>query len=143
MTTVPQPASADLDAIRDVLNRLVTAWNQADGDAYGALFTDDADYIDVTGGHTRGGPAIGQLHQFLFNGPLRGSKLEADGYGSNVQLIAPDVAIVIAVGTSRLAEQASAPEDRRSINTTILVKRAGEWRIRAFQNNRVQPPPQR
>src|SRR5690349_13736246 len=131
-------ATDDLSAIRDVLAELAACWNRADGAAYGMLFTDDADYIDVTGTRTQGGAAIGQFHQFLWDRFLKGSILDTNGE-ADIQLITPDVAIVIASGAARLAGQASAPDERQSINTTVLVKRNRVWRIRAFQNGRVQP----
>lgn len=145
MTTEPQAhpmPSAGAAAVQAVFDRLTDAWNRGDGAAYGALFTADADYIDVTGTHTRGGAAIGRTHQFLFDGPLKGSRLGENGnIADAVQFLAPDVALVIGGGGSRLAGQAEAPPDRQSVNTTVLVKRDGAWRIRAFQNNRVQPHP--
>ncbi|MBF6611916.1 MAG: SgcJ/EcaC family oxidoreductase [Chloroflexi bacterium] len=134
---------ADEAAVRAVLGQLVAAWNRADGAAYGNLFTPDADYIDVTGTHTRGALAIGQLHQFLFNGPLKGSQLEGWDEEANLEaeihFLDSGIALVIGGGASRLEGQLEAPEDRRSINTSVLIKRDGEWRIRAFQNNRVNP----
>jgi uncharacterized protein (TIGR02246 family) len=146
MTTHEGPRPDDEAAIRAVFDRLAESWNRGDGAAYGRLFTGDADYVDVTGAHHKGGEAIGRLHRFLFDGPLKGSTLEggADGAaGTGVSFLAPDVAISVGGGASRLAGEAEeAPAERRSVNTTVLVKRDGEWRIRAFQNNRVQPPPQ-
>jgi uncharacterized protein (TIGR02246 family) len=127
----------DTQAIQNVLDELADAWNHADGTTYGTYFTEDADYIDVTGTHTIGGQAIGRIHQFLFEGPLKGSILQRDRSNTEVQFLAPDVALVIGTGASKLAGQTEAPEDRKSINTTILVKHNGQWRIRAFQNNRI------
>jgi uncharacterized protein (TIGR02246 family) len=144
MTTLAHDtASADVAAIHAVLDALAGAWNRGDGAAFGACFTPDADYIDVTGTHTVGGPAIGRLHQFLFDGPLRGSRLEESGttIAATVDFLAPDVALVIRGGATRLQGQATAPDDRQSINTTVLVKRAAAWQIRAFQNNRILPRP--
>jgi uncharacterized protein (TIGR02246 family) len=136
------PSAADAAAIQAVFDRLTDAWNRGDGAAYGAEFMADADYIDVTGTHTQGGTAIGRAHQFLFDGPLKGSKLGGIGnVADRVQFLAPDVALVIGGGGSRLAGQTEAPPDRQSVNTTVLVKRDGAWRVRAFQNNRVQSPP--
>lgn len=135
--------ATEIQAITALLKGLVEAWNRADGTGYGQHFTDDADYIDVTGRLTQGGAAIGQVHQFLFDGPLKGSKLE-DAYSApHVQFLAPNVALVISGGTSRLDGQTEAPADRQSINTTVLVKQGEQWKIRAFQNNRVMPMPTR
>jgi uncharacterized protein (TIGR02246 family) len=136
------PAHAPSDdeaAIAAVFDGLADSWNRGDGRAYGSFFTDDADYIDVTGTHSKGGDAIGKLHQFLFDGPLKGSRL-APGENRAVQFLASHIALVVGGGTSLLAGQAEAPADRQSINTTILVKQDGVWRVRAFQINRVQPP---
>lgn len=133
--------SADEAAITAVMREIVATWNRGDGSAYGALFTEDADYIDVTGTHTVGGAAIGSLHQLLFDGPLKGSQLEYGPAAPGVRFLAPDVALVIGGGASRLAGQTDAPADRTSINTTVLVKRDGRWYVRAFQNNRVQRVP--
>lgn len=131
----------DKVAVQDVLSQLVACWNRGDGRAYGELFTEDADYIDVTGTRTQGGEAIGQTHQFLFDGPLKGATLEGDGTDVETHFLAPDVALCIGGGGSRLQGQTETPENRKSINTTVLVKRSGRWRIRAFQNNRVQSRP--
>lgn len=131
--------AADRAAIVAVLTELVDCWNRADGTGYGRLFTADADYIDVTGTHTQGGEAIGRLHQFLFDGPLKGSHLNGYGPAPKIAFLAPGVALIISGGNSRLAAQPEAPPERASINTTVLVRRDGTWRIRAFQNNRVMP----
>jgi uncharacterized protein (TIGR02246 family) len=128
----------DIAAIRNLFAEFAAAWNRADGAAFGALFTDDADYIDVTGTRTSGGDAIGRVHQYLWDTFLKGSKLESNS-DADIQFITPDVAIVIATGAARLEGQSAAPADRQSISTNILVKRSGTWLIRAFQNNRVQP----
>ena len=59
----------------------------------------------------------------------------------DIHALGVEVAIVIGGGTSQLVGQTEAPADRKSINTTVLIRRDGEWRIRAFQNNRIQPHP--
>src|SRR3954462_10983471 len=107
-------ATDDMAAIRAVLADLAACWNRADGAGYGALFTDDADYIDVTGTRTQGGPAIRQLHQILWERFLKGSLLDTDGE-ADTRLIAPDVEIVIPTGAAKLAGQATAPADPQSI----------------------------
>lgn len=132
--------AADIEAIKQVRRQLVESWNRGDGMGYGTCFTDDADYVDVTGTHTQGREMVAKMHAFLFNGPLKGSQL--DPIVDNdlaVSFLAPEVALVIARGGSRLADQKQSPSDRDSIYTTVFVKRDGAWKIRAFQNNRVQP----
>jgi uncharacterized protein (TIGR02246 family) len=130
--------AADISAIRAVFGSLAAAWNSGDGTAYGELFSANADYIDITGAHTQGRAAIARSHQFLFDGPLKGSTLEPDAV-AEVDFLTAEIAVVIGGGTSRLAGQTAAPADRASINTTILIKHDGAWKIRAFHNTRVQP----
>lgn len=78
-TLNPTDTRADeIAAIRALFAEFATAWNCADGAALGALFTNDADYIDVTGTRTFGGDAIGRLHQYLWGTFLKGSKLEGN-----------------------------------------------------------------
>jgi hypothetical protein len=51
------------------------------------------------------------------------------------------VAIVHAVGEIRLQFPAPNQDDRRSINTNVIVKRNGEWKLTAFHNYRIQEMP--
>ena len=41
-----------------LFDRLEQAWNLADGDAFGAVFTDDCDFVDIRGAHHQGAPAV-------------------------------------------------------------------------------------
>ncbi|GJM74992.1 hypothetical protein HMSSN036_72080 [Paenibacillus macerans] len=85
----------DLDAIRELFTALNEAWNNGDGTAYGECFTEDADYVTFIGQHLKGRKQIAEVHQWLFNGPLRGSKMESN-FTSDLQprYITPDVAVV-------------------------------------------------
>ncbi|GHO49423.1 SgcJ/EcaC family oxidoreductase [Ktedonospora formicarum] len=130
----------DIEDIQSLLKQLIGYWNNGDGQGYGTCFTEDADYVDVMGTHSKGAIAIAKLHQFLFTGPLKGSQLE--GYREpRLEFLSPTVALLISGGASRLDGQEVASDDRQSINTTVFVKNNGQWLIRAFQNNRVTPFP--
>ncbi|WNQ11425.1 SgcJ/EcaC family oxidoreductase [Paenibacillus aurantius] len=133
----------DREAVQEVFKRLSEAWNRGDGAAYGSCFTEDADYITFSGQHLKGSKQIGEVHQWLFDGPLRGSVLEYRSSDSlEPRFLGPDTAIVIAVGEARLAGAAEAAEpDRGSINTNVLVKREGQWKLTAFHNCRIQETP--
>lgn len=64
----------DLDAIRELFTALNEAWNNGDGTSYGECFTEDADYVTFIGQHLKGRKQIAEVHQWLFNGPLRRQK---------------------------------------------------------------------
>ena len=42
-------AERDEEAVRVAVSRFAEAWNRHDMDAFGALFTRDADFVNVTG----------------------------------------------------------------------------------------------
>jgi hypothetical protein len=54
--------------------------------------------------------------------------------------ITPDVAIIDCIGAVKLKWQKKSPKKRQSINTIILVKPDGKWKIRAFHNCHIQNP---
>ena len=132
----------DLKAIGALFAELSNSWNKGDGVAFGNCFTEDADYVTFMGQHLKGRMQIADIHQMLFNGPLKGSIL-LSSVSSDLQprFIAPDVAIVHAIGEVRLAEPAQDPNDRGSINTNVLMKHNGEWKLTAFHNCRIQEIP--
>lgn len=132
----------DLMAIHALFTKLVDAWNSGDGTAYGDCFTEVADYVTFMGQHLKGRKQIAEVHQWLFNGPLKGSTLV---YNASSELkprfLAAEVAIVHAIGEARLDDPANDPDDRGSINTNVLVKQNGEWKLTAFHNCRIQQIP--
>ena len=50
------------------------------------------------------------------------------------------MAIAHAVGAIKLRWQKKVPKNRKSINTNVVVKEKGEWKIAAFHNCRIQTP---
>ncbi|GGD78105.1 SgcJ/EcaC family oxidoreductase [Paenibacillus nasutitermitis] len=132
----------DLKAIGALFEKLSNSWNMGDGVAFGNCFTEDADYVTFTGQHLKGRKQISDVHQMLFGGPLKGSILLSSA-SSDLQprFIAFDVAIVHAIGEVRLAEPAQDPKDRGSINTNVVMKHNGDWKLTAFHNCRIQEIP--
>ncbi|MEK3779303.1 SgcJ/EcaC family oxidoreductase [Paenibacillus sp. FSL W8-0919] len=129
----------ELKAISDLFASLSEAWNKGDGAAYGNCFTEDADYVTFAGQHLKGRQQIADVHQMLFNGPLKGSVLVSRSYTDlQPRFITPDVAIVHAIGEVQLAEPAQDPNDRGSLNSNVIIKQNGEWKITAFHNCRIQ-----
>ncbi|WP_068622269.1 SgcJ/EcaC family oxidoreductase [Paenibacillus tuaregi] len=124
--------------IESLFERLKLAWDRGDGEAYGACFTEDADYVTFQGEHLQGRKAIADTHQELWNSVLRGSALE--GEIKKIRFITPEIAIFHGLGVVKLRWQKTAPKKRDSINTNIAVKQNGEWKIAAFQNSRISGP---
>ncbi|WP_332088953.1 SgcJ/EcaC family oxidoreductase [Paenibacillus sp. GYB003] len=90
----------------------------------------------------KGRKQIADVHQMLFDGPLKGSVLVSSvSRELRARFIAPDVAIIHATGETKLADPAQDRGDRGSINTNVVVKRNGSWKLTAFHNCRIQEMP--
>ncbi|WP_257351115.1 SgcJ/EcaC family oxidoreductase [Pseudalkalibacillus decolorationis] len=128
----------DVKEIENLFEKLTIAWDKGDGTAYGSCFTDDADYVTFQGEHLQGKKAISETHQELWNGILKGSTLL--GEIKKLNFIEPDVAIFHGHGVVKLRWQRQAPNKRDSINTNIVIKQNGQWKIAAFHNSRITKP---
>src|SRR5208337_4077358 len=63
-TNIVHASSDDEEAIRRVVNGLPDAWNRHDMDAFGALSSPDADFVNVAGDHWKGRESIQVNHAF-------------------------------------------------------------------------------
>lgn len=129
--------AADETALAELERRQVEAWGR-DGAAFAATFTEDADFVDVMGGHIRGREAIAESLQAGFDTFMAGTRL-SEPQRRTVRFPFPDVAVVITRGNCVLPAGASRcrPEDL-SVQTKVAVKRDGRWLFTTFQNNRIR-----
>lgn len=126
---------SDIEEIHALTGRLGAAWAAGDATAYGAEYTEDADYVAFDGTHMKGRQAIVDVHKWLFDGPLKGSKIASSvSTPPPVRFLRSDVAVLISGGGVATADQPSAGQD--STQTTVLVKYDGRWLVAAFQNSR-------
>src|SRR3954454_21258093 len=90
ITISPTPASTRSDDIaRGVLRRLEDAWNGGDGQAFGAVYVEDASFVTIRGEHLRGREQIAGGHAGIFATTYAGSTnrmelIEARRIGENV-----------------------------------------------------------
>ena len=133
----------DERAIRMVMSRIAASWDHSDAPAFASGFTADADYIVFDGTHIRGQDGIADSHRDLFeffNTAFGGSQLVEEKSG--IRFLTPDVALVHATGAVLFPWQKEIAGDRRSINTSVLVRQPdGTWLVAAFQNTRVNIRP--
>jgi uncharacterized protein (TIGR02246 family) len=132
---VPNTAT---EAAADIRARLAGAWNAGDAAAYAAEFTPDATYVAFTGDVMNGRTEIENVHRWLFEGPLRGSRMGWSADGGDVRLVHPGVAVVVSSGGVRPAEGAELTADRASVQTSVLVEQDGKWLVAAFHNTRQE-----
>ena len=124
----------DEAAIRAIVGQMEAAWNAGDGDAFGAPFTEDADYVIVDGMYIQGRPTIAAGHQQIFSTYYRGSAIR--GTVEQIRPLRDDIAL--AHVRWQLRWQAG-PETRddQSRTTLVLARGAGGWQIAAFQNTPI------
>ena len=125
-------------AAQTIAAALTTAWNTADGKAFAAQFTADADFVNIFAMHGVGRDAIAQAHQAIFDTIYKGSSnlftVKA------VRALNDDIAIAhigarLQVPSGPLAGELSA------LATAVIVRDGDAWRIVAFHNTREQAPP--
>lgn len=122
------PASADEDAVREVVGKYVDAREKRDPKLLEALFTTDADQLTTAGEWRKGRDNVvkGGLASSQANPGSRQIAIEV------VRFVAPGVAI--ADGRYEISGAAGAPP-RRMRTTFVAVRDAGgTWRIAAIRN---------
>lgn len=128
--------SSDEQAVRKVVTDFVEAINQLDMESLGALFTEDADFVVITGNHLKGREEITTYHSGLLGRSFKGSHLDVTS--ATVRFLRPDVAIA-RVGTKRTDDDGT--EMRTSCPMFVLVRERQEWLIAAAQNTLTSGPP--
>ncbi len=136
MGATTTPSSTDETAVRDLYQQLMEAWNQGSGAAFASGFTEDGDLVGFDGSHLRGRDEIAPFHQQLFDKWLKGSRLV--GKVEDLRFLAPDVAVLHALGGTILRSKSKPSPGRDSIQTLVATKHEGEWHFAAFQNTRLR-----
>jgi uncharacterized protein (TIGR02246 family) len=127
-------ANDDEGAVRNVLAEYEVSWNGHDAAAFGRLFTEDSDYVNIAGVHWKGAQEIVQRHAELFQ--KRSKTAVRKLTGVEVRFSAPDVALVHATWdvTGGNRPTGEAVPVLKEISTMVVVKTNGKWLITSFQN---------
>ena len=125
-------------AAETIAAALATAWNAASGEDFAAQFAGDADFVNIFGMHVVGRDEIEKLHQTIFDTIYNGSH-----NAFTVEEVRPlgDHAGIVHVRAHLHVPSGSLAGDIITLATTVIVRDGHDWRISAFQNTRVQPPP--
>lgn len=117
------------------LELLERAWNEADGAAFGRVFSADTDFVDIRGTHHRGDVAVAEGHQALFDSIYAGSTIRYRLMAARA--VAPQCIIAVAGAT---LEVPSGPVQGVSSSclTAALTEHDGCWSVVAFQNTIVR-----
>ncbi|NKX86972.1 SgcJ/EcaC family oxidoreductase [Nocardia coubleae] len=124
-------------AIAEVFQQLQRTWTANDAEAFGALFTEDSDYVSYDGTRAIGREQHQRNHDRLFRGVLAGSALT--GELESIRYITPDVAIVYGTASVLMPWRSRLPKRRLSRQTIVLLRTENGWKITAIHNGRVRP----
>lgn len=134
MTSTTHQAADATTVARTVLHDLETAWNSADGAAFGAAFAPDATFVTIRGEHVVGRDAIGAGHSGIFATIYSGST-------NRMELVdATEVAPGVVVGVStHTLECPSGPLAgvHRARSTIMIVHTTVGWQAVACHNTLV------
>jgi uncharacterized protein (TIGR02246 family) len=140
----PSAPAASADRARDeaeiraVQARQAETWNRHDAKAYAALFTEDADVVNVVGWRWKGRDLLEQRMTAAFAFVFRESTLTVTEV--QVRFLAPEIAIAHMRWTMAGARTPPGmPEPRQGIQTLTMIRKADRWLISAFQNTLAVP----
>ena len=132
--TATQLSSDPTAVALGVLERLETAWNDADGTGFGLAYLPDASFVTIRGEHIVGAGAIGAGHAGIFSTIYAGSV-------NRMELVrATPLAdgVVLAVSLNTLDNPAGPLAGRhQAMSTSVITAPAdgeGLWRIASTHN---------
>jgi uncharacterized protein (TIGR02246 family) len=119
------------DAVAATLDEVYAAWAAGNADAFVAPYSEHATAV-LPGSYLRGRSAIRATMAEVFAGPLRGST--GVHQVQSVRFPTAEVAIVVSKGGIQFAGQASPAPETRSVDTWVLFRQDGGWRVEAFHS---------
>jgi uncharacterized protein (TIGR02246 family) len=120
----------------EVLARLEQAWNDGDGEAFGALYAQDATFVTIRGEWATGRHAITAGHAEIFRTIYAGST-------NRMELVAVREvgdALVASATSTLTAPTGPLAGTHRARSTSVLVPDAGHplgWRVASTHNTLV------
>ncbi|MDX8491714.1 SgcJ/EcaC family oxidoreductase [Mesorhizobium sp. VK22B] len=125
----------------DVATAFADAWNRHDMDDFAALFSEDANFVNVVGVWWKNRTEIEGAHRATHQTMFRDSRLE--GVVSSAVELAPGLASLHYKWT---LTGASAPDGspagtREGILLLVVKKDQSNWRIKVAQNTDIVAPP--
>jgi uncharacterized protein (TIGR02246 family) len=125
----------DEAAIKATLEQMKTGWNAKSGEALARPFTEDADFVVVTGLHLKTRAVIAEQHQRLFDTIFKDVEI-LEYRVEQIRFLRPDVALVHAIG--RRTDTADKTKTVTGRISLVMLKNKGQWYITAFQNTQIQ-----
>jgi uncharacterized protein (TIGR02246 family) len=128
---VAQLSRSDRNAITAIIERLQDAWNRGDAETYGAVFADNADFVNIRAEHIYGRPSIVAGHTGIFRTIYAGStnRLTLE----SARLLREDVALVH-VRSVLEAPMGPLAGTNEALFSMVLTREARGWCVASFHN---------
>jgi uncharacterized protein (TIGR02246 family) len=138
----PSPAAGvSAQAGEQIVAGFVDAWNRRDMAAFGDLFVEDADFVNIFGTWSKGREEIRARHAKILAGAFRTSVIS----NAKVELrsLSPDSAVVRWVWQlDGLTAPDGTPAPRRTgLLLHVIIRTPAGFRIAAAQNTSIVPDP--
>ena len=137
VTTESTVTSDPTTVALEVLSRLESAWNTADGAAFGAVYAPDASFVTVRGEHLVGAAAIGAGHAGIFSTIYAGSVNQM----SLIRAYEVSADVVVSVSSATLDCPTGPLAGRHHALSTSVLARVGDsdgsWHVVSTHNTLV------
>ena len=129
----------DEASIRRLVQQMEASWNAGDGNAFAALFTEDAHFVNIMGWHVTGRKAITEGHEQIFATIYKDSQNTA--LSTAVRFVRADIALAYVDWHLRFWQE-GVWSDRQAMSTLVLVKQTEPvaWQITSFHNTPIVAP---
>jgi uncharacterized protein (TIGR02246 family) len=124
--------AANEAAIREVLEKYTTAFNNHDAHALAMLYAENADFTNMFGASQHGRAAIEKNATALFKGPLKDA--QRTDMLKSVRMLNPALAVLDETWEMSGTRAANGSENpvRKGLMTWVMARRGGEWYILVF-----------
>ena len=129
-------ASSDEASVRDIPQQIAEGWSNGDGRKIAAVYADDGVLVAGHGVVLRGPADIASYHNRQLASELKGSRLTVEV--TSVRFLKPDVAVMQTEGGILWPGQTQLAAGNRGIQSFVVAKEGGVWRVKLFQNTRIQ-----
>jgi uncharacterized protein (TIGR02246 family) len=121
--------------VRDIPHQIARGWSKGDGDAIAAVYAADGVLVAGHGVVLHGPTHIASYHDEQLAGSLKDSQLTIEI--TSVRFLEPDIVLMQTEGGILWPGQTQLAPGNRGIQSFVVVKKDGAWRVSLFQNTRI------
>ena len=120
--------------VEPIVEHLQRARNSGDGIGFAGPFAEDADFVEIHGGHHHGAVAVGHGHEAIFSTIYAGSTV--DLRVETARSVGPGVVVAL-VHSTMTAPTGPMQGVNRARMTMVIVEEDDRWAITQFHNTLV------